>query len=177
MRYAARLGLALLLLTGLTLLGAPSARASCVAEPVVSPHAFTGTVLTTVREGRVAEVRTDDGRIVEVVGTPAAGPGAFTTVDRTYAPGTRYEFHPLDAASPYDDNACTATRPLPPLAPAGTEAGPARSWPEWVAVAGVGAGMVAGVVAGAAALRRRRGARGPAGRAHPGPGSPGASSG
>jgi hypothetical protein len=31
-------------------------------------------------------------------------------VDRTYEDGATYEFHVLNDASPYEDNACTATK-------------------------------------------------------------------
>ena len=60
---------------------------------------------------------TDEGRTVTVNGGPSGtGTGTdtntATSVDRTYRPGVRYEFHPLNAASPYQDNACTATRAI-----------------------------------------------------------------
>ncbi|GAA1837920.1 hypothetical protein GCM10009772_14420 [Pseudonocardia alni subsp. carboxydivorans] len=87
----------------------PAARASCIADPPRSAHAFTGTVASTSADGRVAQVRTDDGRNVRVVGSPTPRPSTATSVDRSYATGTRYEFHPLNPASPYEDNLCTAT--------------------------------------------------------------------
>jgi hypothetical protein len=43
-----------------------------------------------------------------VVGLLAA-PNVATSVDRAFQVGGRYEFHPLNAAGPYRDNACTAT--------------------------------------------------------------------
>jgi hypothetical protein len=89
--------------------GAP-ASASCVGSPSPSPYAFNGTVLSTGADGRIAEVIAEDGRKVEVRGTPDAS--AVTTVDRTYQVGARYEFHPVNDSSPYEDNACTATRKL-----------------------------------------------------------------
>jgi hypothetical protein len=61
--------------------------------------------------GRVATVRTDDGRTVLVIGTPDPGAQA-TSVDRTFAVGARYEFHPVNDAPPYQDNACTATHEI-----------------------------------------------------------------
>lgn len=89
--------------------GAP-ASASCVGSPSPSPYAFNGTVVSTEADGRIAEVIAQDGRKVEVRGTPDAS--AITTVDRTYEVGAQYEFHPVNDSSPYEDNACTATRKL-----------------------------------------------------------------
>lgn len=86
--------------------------ASCVTPPPVSAYAFTGTVVSTAADGRIAQVVTDDGTFVEVRGTP--DPSVITSVDRTYRVGGRYEFHPLNAASPYEDNICTATHELAP---------------------------------------------------------------
>lgn len=104
----------------------PSARASCISDPLRSEYAFTGTVASTSADGRVAQVRTADGRDVRVVGSSNPQPNAATTVDRSYATGTRYEFHPLNPASPYEDNVCTATHEVaaapaaPPEPPATT---------------------------------------------------------
>jgi hypothetical protein len=80
-----------------------------VSTPRESPYRFTGTVTGVDNAGRRASVRTDDGRTVTVVGSDAAGPNAATSVDRAFQLDGRYEFHPLNAASPYRDNACTAT--------------------------------------------------------------------
>ena len=99
------------------------AMASCVTPSPVSPAVFTGTVLSTGHDGRTARVRTDDGREVTVNGGPSEG-GA-TNVDRRYEPGTRYEFHPVNTADPYEDNICTATHVVAPLTPASTGAGSA----------------------------------------------------
>ena len=65
---------------------------------------------------------TDSGQRVTVLGTEGGFAESFRSTDRRYALGGRYEFHPLDGASPYRDNICTATqqlagprlRPLPP---------------------------------------------------------------
>ena len=92
---------------GLLVGTAPEASASCAAPPPVSPLVFTGTVVSTERDGLVAKVRTDDGRRVEVVGTPSTT--GMTSVDRTFEVGARYEFHPLNETSPFQDNACTDT--------------------------------------------------------------------
>lgn len=99
-------------LASLVILLSPSAaEASCAMPPVESPHAFTGTVLEVEQDGRVATVELDDGREVVVNGSPEAG-STVTSVDRRFEPGARYVFHPLNATSPYEDNACTATRRL-----------------------------------------------------------------
>lgn len=90
------------------MLGAPPAAASCATAPVPSPYAFVGTVIATSQGDRVVQVVTDDGATVTVRGTT----GSFTSVDRRYALGGRYEFHPLNDESPYSDNSCTATRQL-----------------------------------------------------------------
>lgn len=101
------------LLVAGTLIGfAPSAAASCASPPRPSPYAFTGTVTSVEREGVLAHVLTDDGAEVEVVGSPSET--GVTSVDRTFKPGVRYEFHPLNDSSPYQDNSCTATRELEP---------------------------------------------------------------
>lgn len=140
--------------------GAAPALASCVAFPGVSPHAFAGTVVALAREGRVAQVRTDDGRAVEVRGTPARpdGPGgatSATTVDRTYELGARYEFHPVNAAAPFEDNSCTATHPLPALPTRLAEPAP----PDEAPVSGIAAAVGLLVAAtGVLVLLRRRSA-------------------
>jgi hypothetical protein len=87
------------------------AAASCSFPPRESPYRFAGVVLATDDGGRTATVRAEAGRIVTVVGAEG-GTGAFTSVDRTYKVGARYEFHPLNNSDPYRDNACTATRAL-----------------------------------------------------------------
>jgi len=108
MRFVCRLlGVAVLSVAGLFVGAAPEASASCATPPLVSPWVFTGTVMSTERDGRVAAVRTDDGRRVEVVGT--ASTGGFTSVDRAYEIGARYEFHPANSTSPFQDNICTRT--------------------------------------------------------------------
>jgi hypothetical protein len=98
-----------LLVAGVVLVSGSPASASCLPDPLPSPYAFIGTVVSTDSGGRIAQVRTDDGRDVEVRGGP--GPVA-TSVDRSYRTGVRYEFHPFNGESPYEDNACTATREL-----------------------------------------------------------------
>lgn len=122
---------AVLLGSGVTALTGAPAAASCVLPPQKSSHAFTGTVTAVAWDGRVASVTTDDGETVEVRGTEATAASA-TSVDRTYQVGARYEFHPLNDASPYWDNACTATHKIAGAAPAGgtgSESGSAPAAP------------------------------------------------
>lgn len=151
-------------LVGIT--GYPEAAvASCAEIQVRSANAFTGVVLATRSRGRVATVRTDAGATVEVVGTPSPG-SAATSVDRTYEVGARYEFHPLNGASPYQDNACTATRLLSSTAPsaAGSEsAGTGRGW-----IVPAAGGLVLLGAGGALLVARRRRAKVPSGSTAPG---------
>jgi hypothetical protein len=128
---------ATIVLAAAVLIGsAGPAAASCVLPPRTSPAAFTGTVTAVANDGRVATVRTDDGRVVEVVGTPDLHQGAGrTSVDRRFDVGVRYQFHPLNDTSPYQDNACTATRPIGAAAPA--TGSPAPPPPTAVRPAGV----------------------------------------
>lgn len=76
-------------------------------------------MIGTSEGGRVAEVVTDEGATVTVQGTEDTTwfSNSYSSVDRRYALGGRYEFHPLNDDSPYLDNACTATRQVsgPPL--------------------------------------------------------------
>jgi hypothetical protein len=78
----------------------------------VSQWVFTGTVLSTERDGRVAAVQTEAGHRVEVVGT--ASTGGFTSVDRAFEIGARYEFHPTNSTSPFQDDICTRTHLVSP---------------------------------------------------------------
>ncbi len=130
------------------------------------------TVVSVEHEGRTARVRTDDGRDVTVHGggrSPASN--SATSVDRRYAVDGRYEFHPINDASPFEDNACTATRQLsgpqpPPVAPADDrlpgwlpidEQAPPVGYLVFVgALLAMLAVVAAGVVAGLALARRRQ---------------------
>jgi hypothetical protein len=67
---------------------------------------------STEHDGRVAAVQTDDGHRVEVVGTSSTS--RFTSTDRAYEIGARYEFHPTNSTSPYRNNICTRTHPVRP---------------------------------------------------------------
>jgi hypothetical protein len=135
----------------------PGAYASCAAEASASPYAFVGTVIETGKQDRVATVITDGGQQVKVVGTPNGSwfSRSSSSTDRRYALGGRYEFHPVNAESPYQDNRCTATRQLAgprlrPLQP------PNDFLPDWLPVdeqAGpIGYLMFFGPVAAAMAL-------------------------
>lgn len=123
----------------LGVLGAAPAAASCATDsPARSPYAFVGTVIATSEGDRVAEVVTDDGVAVIVRGAQdTSGFGnTYTSVDRRYALGGRYEFHPLNNESPYSDNACTATRQLsgPPLSALPEPQAPEEVLPAWLPV-------------------------------------------
>jgi hypothetical protein len=129
MRFVWRLlGVAALSAPGLFVGAAPEASASCAAPPSVSPWVFTGTVVSTERDGRVAAVQTDDGHRVEVVGTTSTSTNGFTSVDRAYEVGARYEFHPANSTSPFQDNICTRTHVISP-ATAATTPGTANTRP------------------------------------------------
>ena len=110
--YPYRVAALLLCAWTLSMLGAPPAAASCATAPGPSPYAFVGTVIATSQGDRVVQVVTDGGATVTVLGTTGRSDNAFTSVDRRYALGGRYEFHPLNDESPYSDNSCTATRQL-----------------------------------------------------------------
>jgi hypothetical protein len=88
-----------------------TATASCAGTPTPSPYAFVGTVERTESGGRIAFVRTEDGRDVTVWGGEVRA-GVGSSVDRTYDVGATYEFHPRNDTSPFRDGACTATRLL-----------------------------------------------------------------
>jgi hypothetical protein len=90
----------------------PALGSCATSEPLASPYAFTGVVISTESTGRLAVVRTDAGATVEVRGTIMTAENAFTSVDRSYHVGGRYEFHPTNATSPFADNECTATHLL-----------------------------------------------------------------
>ena len=118
---------------GLVTIVAAPASASCVDTPIASAHAFTGTVQSVQLDGRLAQVKTDDGATVVVRGTPEGSTVSLTTVDRTYKVGARYEFHPINASSPYQDNACTATREIggagvPPRSDTSAASGSGLGW-------------------------------------------------
>ncbi len=90
--------------------GPVQAVASCAtSEGLRSQWSFEGVVTAVRSKERIATVRTDDGRTVEVRGGNSR---AVTSVDRTFEAGGRYEFHPVNTSSPFEDNACTATRLL-----------------------------------------------------------------
>lgn len=102
-----RATLAVALAAFAVLLPAGVATAACGAAPSVSPSRFTGLVTQLKDGGALAVVRRDDGATVVV----RAGTGEDR---RTFQTGARYEFHPFNAASPYDDNGCSATRQIAP---------------------------------------------------------------
>jgi hypothetical protein len=114
----------------LVLTGPTAAQASCATDPQPSRDRFVGTVVEVESDGRLAYVVLDDGTRVEVHGSSSLGVGSATSVDRQYAVGGRYEFHPTNARSPYQDNICTATRQLagPTSAAPGQAHDPLPGW-------------------------------------------------
>lgn len=154
--------------------GAAPAAASCASPAAVSEHRFTGVVTSVSAGGRVASVRTEAGDTVSVVGSPSGVGGGVTSVDREYTVGARYEFHPVNAGSPFQDNACTATHEVaaPAASPTASPVGAPGTTPPSAALPGSGApGEAAGagvtplvpaaiglavVGAGAAVVLRRR---------------------
>jgi hypothetical protein len=113
-RRRAGLALTVGLVSAVTLAAAPAANASCAGPPAESVNAFVGTVIDTREEDRIATVITDEGRRVTVLGTSDDSwfVESSSSVDRRYALGGRYEFHPTNASDPYRDNACTATHKI-----------------------------------------------------------------
>lgn len=126
-----------------------SVATSCVG-PVRSRHAFVGTVLSTTSGGAVAVVRTEAGRTVQVEGSQG------TSVEQTYEVGRRYEFHPVNAASPYQDHLCTATRVLQPgEVPAAAQGDGDGGASSALRYAALGLSTAVAVLLVLAALRRR----------------------
>jgi hypothetical protein len=145
---SARLWVVLLVGAGALVLPAAPASGSCVASVPTSAVVFTGTVTAVDLDARVATVRTDDGRVVQVVGSPDPTAVA-TSVDRRFVVGSRYEFHPTNDTSPYQDNACTATRQLGRAEPGGG--------PGWLVTVVVGTlAVVAAVIVGGLVVARER---------------------
>lgn len=118
----------------LTFLGGGPAAASCASSPEDSPYAFTGTVVAVQKAGRVATVVLDDGSKVDVQGSPELGDNVATSVDRRYALGGRYEFHPYNDRSPFQDNACSATRQISGPEPAARAYGSGDRLPAWLPI-------------------------------------------
>ena len=137
--HPARLAAVLLFTWTFGVLGTAPAAASCATDsPAPSPNAFVGTVIATSEAGRVAEVVLDDGATVIVEGTEDTSwfSSSRSSVDRRYALGGRYEFHPVNDASPYADNSCTATRQIsgPPLSAFPDEPLDEQRLPGWLPV-------------------------------------------
>ena len=114
------------LLAAALIAGPTPAHASCAVQlPLVeslaaSSVAFTGTVLSVDGGDRIAQVLVDEvwkgGPLpmqVEVRGGPG-DPQSITSVDRSFARGDKYLFVPINDESPFQDNACTATREYSP---------------------------------------------------------------
>lgn len=141
----------------------PALGSCATSDPLGSPNAFTGVVISTESRGRLAVVSTEAGATVEVRGTIVTAENAFTSVDRSYEVGGRYEFHPTNATSPFADNECTATHLLSmgAVSSAATRSGavPVEASGGDGSETYVGRGLAvlaAGIVA-SLAMRRRRG--------------------
>jgi hypothetical protein len=175
---AQRLVLAAVIALWIAISGAGSAHASCALPPSLpdeiksSPLVFVGTVLYTSDGDRVARVRVESiwkgpdlAAYVDVHGSPLAGSGQATSVDRTYQGGTRYLFVLYSAEQPLSDNDCSGTRPytddIASLRPDSAR-GPAPATPldEAQNLAGEHGWLLTGLavvlIAGAAALIFRR---------------------
>ena len=149
-RVATAAALLVSIVTAALLCWPVQAVASCATEGLRSPWKFDGVVGAVRSEQRVATVLTDDGRSVEVRGGSAR---AMSSVDRTFQPGGRYEFHPLNASSPFEDNSCTATRllSLGPVPPVAATSSSSRFYP----ALGVGAAGLAALALGFVGRRSR----------------------
>lgn len=137
--HPSRVAALLLCAWTLGVLGTAPAAASCATDsPEPSPNAFVGTVIATSKGDRVAEVVTDEGATVTVRGTESTSwfSNSYSSVDRRYALGGRYEFHPVNDDSPYSDNDCTATRQIsgPPLSAFPEPRAREGFLPEWLPV-------------------------------------------
>jgi hypothetical protein len=176
-------------------LSSTAALASCALPPgqgagsfAAAPVVFVGTVTSTGNRDREATVKVesiwrgpDMPASVTVVGTPASGWNAGTSIDRTFKAGERYLFVPTNTSSPFQDNSCTATQPytaaIAGMAPAGARTpaptlqsapdellAPDRSPLPWVAAAVV---ALLAAVAGLLIWRRRHRTRRAAPQASP----------
>ncbi len=98
---------------GASLTASPGATASASPAPTVtparSPYAFQGSVVALGNGGLDATVVRKDGVVVEVHGGTGRL-GAIGPDDRIFVVGAVYQFEPLNSASPYNDNLCTATK-------------------------------------------------------------------
>ena len=105
----------------IVMIGAP-AYASCAEPPPIeegfaqSDAVFTGTVVRTEFDGRLAQVEVTHvwkGNVsarTEVAGSFELSPGLFTSVDRTYRL-TDYVFFVRAGDTRFEDDICTLTRP------------------------------------------------------------------
>lgn len=128
-RVAVAVSMLLITPAALVATAAPAA-AGCVGPPQRSPYAFTGTVVETRYRGSEATVRTDSGALVVVRGYVRRDPLLLSTVGRRFREGGRYEFHPINARSPFRDNACTATHRIRGGSPVTDAADPVADEPE-----------------------------------------------
>jgi len=138
---------------------APSATSS------LSPYAFQGSVVALGNGGLNATVVRKDGVVVEVHGGTGRL-GATGPDDRIFVVGAVYQFEPLNAASPFNDSLCTATKVIwSPTAGVFPNTDPEQPWLGYsafdFAVVGVVALMLGGVVGARVGFGRGMKARPP----------------
>ena len=115
---------ALLAIGAFGVMGTGGAQASCAQMPslqdavATAPLVFVGTVVSTSDGDRVARVSVESiwkgpdlPAYVDVHGSPAAGGGTATSVDRRFRVGERDLFVLFSDRPPYQDNSCSATQP------------------------------------------------------------------
>jgi hypothetical protein len=118
--------------------------------PSLSPYAFQGSVVALGNGGLDATVVRKDGVVVEVHGGTGRL-GAIGPDDRIFVVGAVYQFEPLNAASPYKDNLCTATKIIwSPTVGTFPDTDPEQPWLGYsafdFAIVGIVALMLGGVI-------------------------------
>jgi hypothetical protein len=123
------------------------------ATPSLSPYAFQGSVVALGNGGLNATVVRKDGVVVEVHGGTGRL-GAIGPDDRIFVVGAVYQFEPLNAASPYQDNRCTATKVIwSPTVGTFPDTDPSQPWLGHSAFDFVIVGLVALMLGGAIGVR------------------------
>lgn len=139
--------------------GATSA-ASPTPTASTSPYAFQGSVVALGNGGLDATVVRKDGVVVQVHGGTGRL-GAIGPDDRIFVVGAVYQFEPLNDASPYQDNACTATKVIwSPTVGVFPTTDPDQPWLGYsaldFAVVGLAALMLGGVIGARVGFGRGR---------------------
>ena len=119
----------------------------------LSRYAFQGSVVALGNGGLDATVVRKDGVVVEVHGGTGRL-GAIGPDDRVFVVGAVYQFEPLNAASPYKDSLCTATKVIwSPTVGTFPDTDPAQSWLGYSAFDFAMVGIVALMLGGAIGAR------------------------